>query len=149
MKKAWYAIVSMASKYKHDGYTINQILDRLEAIFGIIRSRGLSQISEKSIVNMWFIIINVMKDRIDVEECLSLMERKRSNYSNRPLYVTGQIGVIVRQIAKFHRYINMEANNKDDAESLQDTLVDIFNYAIIGVELSTPVLIKELMVENT
>jgi hypothetical protein len=64
------------------------------------------------------------------------MEGKRKKYSNRPLEITGQIGVLVRQISKLCRLHNMITNDiMDHEENILDTKMDIFNYCVIGFEL--------------
>ncbi len=66
---------------------------------------------------------------------LDLMEGKRKRYSNRPIEITGLIGVLVRQIAKMCRLHNMITNDiEENDETLEDTKQDIFNYCIIGFE---------------
>ena len=53
-----------------------------------------------------FYIVQVKED-----ECLELMKKKRELYSNRPLEITGQVGLIVRQLAKLCRLSNIYEKN--------------------------------------
>ncbi len=77
-----------------------------------------------------------------LKETFDLMERKRIKYGNKPLEITGQTGLVVRQIAKLCRLENMEKEgiSRDDTvdmdESILDSRRDVFNYSIIGFELA-------------
>ncbi len=127
-------------EYSHENQ-INLFIEELQSTFKEILEFGLEKRQTNNITKIWckmlvFYIVQVKED-----ECLELMEKKRELYSNRPLEITGQVGLIVRQIAKLCRLSNIYDNNlhlksQEMFESLQDTINDIFNYCIIGIEMA-------------
>lgn len=69
-------------------------------------------------------------------EGLSLFERKNADYGDA-FAEYGTIGVLMRIGDKIKRSINITKNgvNLVDSESLEDTLLDLHNYAAMGLML--------------
>jgi hypothetical protein len=78
--------------------------------------------------------INQMK--VVQEEALALFSKKNTDYGDA-FATYGTVGVIVRMGDKIQRLISV--TNKGvalvDSESLRDTLIDLHNYAAMGVML--------------
>jgi hypothetical protein len=78
--------------------------------------------------------INQMK--VVQEEALNLFTKKNTDYGDA-FATYGTVGVIVRMGDKIQRLISV--TNKGvalvDSESLRDTLIDLHNYAAMGVML--------------
>jgi len=108
---------------------------KLHKIFEYWTGGNFSKSQYKSLGYIWTTMMILFDDNKD--EALDLMERKRKKYGNKPLNLTGQIGLIVRQIAKLCRLENLEKLKEDeyDDESVIDTRRDIFNYCIIGIQM--------------
>ena len=69
-------------------------------------------------------------------EALSLFERKNIDYGDS-FAKYGTIGVLIRMEDKLKRCVSITNNgvNLVDTESLRDTLIDLHNYAAMGVML--------------
>ena len=69
-------------------------------------------------------------------ESLLLFKKKNSDYGDA-FATYGTIGVIVRMGDKIQRLISVSNNgiNLVDTESLRDTLIDLHNYAAMGIML--------------
>lgn len=69
-------------------------------------------------------------------ESLQLFKKKNSDYGNA-FATYGTIGVIVRMGDKIQRLISVSNNgvNLVNTESLRDTLIDLHNYAAMGIML--------------
>lgn len=67
-----------------------------------------------------------------VEKNLSLMQSKSDDYSKDNIWATGINGVASRLMDKITRLLNLSSKEEIKFESLEDTLMDIFNYALIG-----------------
>lgn len=71
-----------------------------------------------------------------VSEMLSLYEKKNANYGNsfEKLYQDlGPIAGLVPLHNKLDRLTNLVKGNKNDFESIEDTLVDLANYTIMNL----------------
>ena len=82
-----------------------------------------------------------MTDRIQQmtkvqEEALELFRKKNTDYGDS-FATYGPIGVIVRSGDKIQRLISVTKNGVSlvDNESLRDTLIDLHNYAAMGIML--------------
>lgn len=69
-----------------------------------------------------------------------LMINKNSDYSGKRIdniSITGIEGISVRLLDKVSRFYNLTHTNKQFVkdESIRDTLIDIMNYANIGIQL--------------
>ncbi len=73
----------------------------------------------------------VPENRVNAYE---LIEKKRSDYGIEPLLITGQIGIVVRVIAKLCRLVNLHGK-EINFESIKDNKMDIFNYGLIGIQM--------------
>jgi hypothetical protein len=69
-------------------------------------------------------------------EALELFKRKNTDYGDA-FATYGTIGVIVRMGDKMQRLISVSNKGVSlvDTESLRDTLIDLYNYAAMGVML--------------
>ena len=69
-------------------------------------------------------------------EALELFKRKNADYGDA-FATYGTIGVIVRMGDKMQRLISVSNKGVSlvDTESLRDTLIDLYNYAAMGVML--------------
>jgi hypothetical protein len=69
-------------------------------------------------------------------ESLQLFKKKNSDYGDA-FATYGTIGVIVRMGDKIQRLISVSNNgvNLVNTESLRDTLIDLHNYAAMGIML--------------
>ena len=78
-------------------------------------------------------------------ESLLLFKKKNSDYGDA-FATYGTIGVIVRMGDKIQRLISVSNNgiNLVDTESLRDTLIDLHNYAAMGIMLIDENKIKQL-----
>ena len=67
-----------------------------------------------------------------LKEEFVLYQKKSQDYGTKPVEETGVVGLLVRIVDKVHRALNL-ANNGMEAkvvdENLEDTLMDISNYA--------------------
>ncbi|MGC8572281.1 MAG: hypothetical protein ACP5RI_02385 [Candidatus Micrarchaeia archaeon] len=88
-------------------------------------------------------LIQIIKMKnIKAEEILKTAEnigiRKNSDYGSDNILKYGIIGIIVRVGDKIARYTNLNNNNKQKVqdEKIEDTLVDIINYATYGEMLT-------------
>jgi len=70
----------------------------------------------------------------DRNKAFELMIKKRHDYGITPILITGQIGILVRIISKICRLTNL-FDKQEKFESIEDNRLDIFNYAIIGLQL--------------
>jgi hypothetical protein len=70
------------------------------------------------------------------EEALSLFTKKNTDYGDA-FATYGTVGVIVRMGDKIQRLISVTDKGVAlvDSESLRDTLIDLHNYAAMGVML--------------
>lgn len=70
------------------------------------------------------------------EEALALFTRKNADYGDA-FANYGPIGVIMRMGDKINRLMSISKTNVQmvDSESLRDTLIDLHNYAAMGVML--------------
>jgi hypothetical protein len=70
------------------------------------------------------------------EEALELFKRKNADYGDA-FANYGPIGVIMRMGDKINRLMNISKTNIQmvDNETLRDTLIDLHNYAAMGVML--------------
>lgn len=67
-----------------------------------------------------------------LEECYALFLKKHHDYGFEPIAKFGAAGVLVRLSDKIERLIHLFTQDKPAAnESLEDTLKDIVNYAVI------------------
>ena len=78
--------------------------------------------------------INQMK--VVQEEALNLFTKKNTDYGDA-FATYGTVGVIVRMGDKIQRLISVTDKGVAlvDSESLRDTLIDLHNYAAMGVML--------------
>ena len=69
-------------------------------------------------------------------EALELFKRKNADYGDA-FATYGTVGVIVRMGDKMQRLISVTNKGVSlvDSESLRDTLIDLYNYAAMGVML--------------
>jgi hypothetical protein len=69
-------------------------------------------------------------------EALELFKRKNADYGDA-FATYGTVGVIVRMGDKMQRLISVTNKGVSlvDTESLRDTLIDLYNYAAMGVML--------------
>jgi hypothetical protein len=69
-------------------------------------------------------------------EALALFDRKNTDYGDS-FAKYGTIGVLIRMEDKLRRCVSITKNgvNLVDTESLRDTLIDLHNYAAMGVML--------------
>jgi hypothetical protein len=70
------------------------------------------------------------------EEALALFTRKNADYGDA-FANYGPVGVIMRMGDKINRLMSITKTNVQmvDSESLRDTLIDLHNYAAMGVML--------------
>ena len=70
------------------------------------------------------------------EEAHALFTRKNTDYGDA-FANYGPVGVIMRMSDKIQRLMSITKTNvqMDDSESLRDTLIDLHNYAAMGVML--------------
>ena len=70
------------------------------------------------------------------EKCLVLFEKKNHDYGDA-FAKYGLIGVLVRMEDKISRAIKLDKNNVTlvNDESMKDTLMDLHNYAAMGLML--------------
>ena len=94
------------------------------------------------VARMWWSMKSkvILMGEILKEEYL-LYQRKSKDYGPKPIDETGIVGLLVRMSDKVHRALNL-ANNGMEAkvvdENLEDTLMDIANYAnMCLIELRT------------
>lgn len=67
-------------------------------------------------------------------ECTSLCISKQRDYGSANIPAFGLVGVVVRMNDKFERLKNLlKTGRKPSNESLEDTLVDVANYAMIAL----------------
>lgn len=66
---------------------------------------------------------------------IDLMVSKRADYGDRPFRISGTIGVMARSADKICRYNNLLNKKTTNFESCIDSLVDLFNYSLVGIEL--------------
>ena len=92
---------------------------------------------------MWMTLIAhtraIRSDRhINIVRCLEVIETKSAIYGNETLIKSGHVGMLVRMFSKTGRAKNLVARGLDqvDDESLDDTLLDLFNYALLGLMLN-------------
>jgi hypothetical protein len=78
------------------------------------------------------------------KEALELFRRKNTDYGDA-FSNYGTVGVIVRMGDKIQRLISVSNNGVAliDSESLRDTLIDLHNYAAMGI-----MLLDEIKVTN-
>ena len=69
-------------------------------------------------------------------EALELFKKKNKDYGDS-FATYGTIGVIVRMMDKINRLVSLEKNGivMVDDEKIRDTLIDLHNYAAMGVML--------------
>ncbi len=69
-------------------------------------------------------------------EALELFKKKNKDYGDS-FANYGTIGVIVRMMDKINRLVSLEKNGivMVDDEKIRDTLIDLHNYAAMGVML--------------
>ena len=69
-------------------------------------------------------------------EALTLFDRKNTDYGDS-FAKYGTIGVLIRMEDKLKRCVSITKNgvNLVDTESLRDTLIDLHNYAAMGIML--------------
>ena len=69
-------------------------------------------------------------------EALALFDRKNTDYGDS-FAKYGTIGVLIRMEDKLRRCVSITKNgvNLVDTESLRDTLIDLHNYAAMGITL--------------
>ena len=79
-----------------------------------------------------------------LKEALELFRRKNTDYGDA-FSNYGTVGVIVRMGDKIQRLISVSNNGVAliDSESLRDTLIDLHNYAAMGI-----MLLDEIKVTN-
>lgn len=71
-----------------------------------------------------------------VEEAVALLIKKNQDYSSDNITMTGLKGVVVRLMDKIVRLNNLtSADGEPNFEGIRDTIMDIFNYAIIANSL--------------
>ena len=65
-----------------------------------------------------------------------LFDRKHSDYGKSNISISGQIGIVVRMFDKLARIQNLlDKEDEPNEESLEDSWVDLMNYAGIGMLL--------------
>lgn len=70
------------------------------------------------------------------EEALQLMVEKNKIYGNKQIYVMGTLGILIRSIDKLERIKNIDAGATSTLlkdEGRRDSVIDLFNYAILAV----------------
>ncbi len=70
------------------------------------------------------------------EGCFELGVRKNRDYGSDNLLRYDTIGIVVRISDKLSRVNNLKSRAPEVAESVEDTLMDIFNYAVYAYMLS-------------
>lgn len=118
-----------------------RFIDELKSVYSDVMFNGMRHTNNSEIIRIWCKMLVFYIPKVNEDECLELMKKKRMMYSNKPLEITGQVGLVVRQIAKLCRLVNvydrnLHAGSDEMAETVQDTVNDIFNYCIIGVEMA-------------
>lgn len=84
----------------------------------------------------WERILKVTCVYVDPNAALALMLKKRADYGIQNILVFGELGVLVRSWDKLSRLKNlMGRQGQVPDESIQDTWVDLFNYALIAIML--------------
>lgn len=70
------------------------------------------------------------------QKCLSVFEKKNHDYGDA-FAKYGLIGILVRMEDKINRAITLDKNNVSlvNEESMRDTLLDLHNYAAMGLML--------------
>ena len=70
------------------------------------------------------------------EKCLSVFEKKNHDYGDA-FAKYGLIGILIRMEDKISRAITLDKNNISlvNEESMRDTLLDLHNYAAMGLML--------------
>ena len=90
-------------------------------------------------INLWTVeyIIWEQLPSFDPIQCLETMVKKREDYGDLPLRISGTVGVMARSGDKLCRYYNLVQRkpNETNFESIADTLHDYFNYCLIALEL--------------
>ena len=67
-------------------------------------------------------------------ECTSLCISKQKDYGPKNISAFGLVGVLVRMNDKFERLKNLvRTGRKPSNETLEDTLIDVANYALISL----------------
>jgi len=67
-----------------------------------------------------------------MNKCVELFAKKHADYGPNNIAKFGEVGVMVRLNDKFERLLNLFLNGKNpNNEAIEDTLMDIANYAII------------------
>lgn len=87
----------------------------------------------------WLYRVRYWGKRLTGEErmnCFSLLAKKNELYGNTQLYKMGTFGILFRSGDKVERVKNLEKGVHNDlvlTESKRDSLMDLFNYAILSV----------------
>ena len=93
----------------------------------VLKTSMLSVINETSRTEQYLKVQN---------EALDLFKKKNNDYGDA-FATYGTVGIIVRLGDKISRLLSVTRNgiNLVDSESLRDTLIDIHNYAAMGIML--------------
>ena len=79
----------------------------------------------------------------------SIVVRKQKDYGPANITTFGLEGVMIRLSDKINRLINLVQNQKEpENESVEDTLIDIAGYAIIGLMLQHETFTRPLKEER-
>jgi hypothetical protein len=69
-------------------------------------------------------------------ECLELLDQKQLDYGPGNINAFGEFGVLVRMNDKFERLKHLKQTGKEPSnEAIEDTYMDILNYACIALML--------------
>ena len=69
----------------------------------------------------------------EFHSAVELFDRKHSDYGKNNISISGQIGIVVRMFDKLARIQNLlNKEGEPNEESLEDSWVDLMNYAGIG-----------------
>lgn len=75
--------------------------------------------------------------RVVLDEALDLMLRKQKDYGTGNIEAFGEAGVLVRMSDKINRLLNLyQCETPPENESIEDSWIDLLNYALIGVCLA-------------
>lgn len=75
-------------------------------------------------------------EKIFIEECIDILDRKNSIYGNEMFFEEGLFGIAIRCKDKVWRAINMsEWGVEDMFEPMRDVFIDLFNYSILALLL--------------
>ena len=85
-------------------------------------------------INLWSADYILNKQSVDVKDSIRLMTQKREDYGDRPFKISKTIGLMARCADKLCRYQNLR-NKEQKFESRQDSMMDFFNYSLMGLEM--------------